>query len=225
MGEQEVKLRRNKHNKRICKIVLTGGPCAGKTTAMHEIANRIKADFSDRWQVFVVTEASSLLYTGRVQRSAMNEEQVKQWQMDVLSTILQLESVYDNIAMHEQNRDTMIICDRGGVDAKAYTADESTWKTILEKINLSEDLLFARYDAVIQLHTAPKEFYSTTNNPYRRENYEEATAINSKYAGLWNTHPGYFVVDNFNAHNENDGWTQKAEKVFEIFRRFLLSTD
>ncbi|KAI6218221.1 AAA-28 domain-containing protein [Aphelenchoides fujianensis] len=176
MGEQEVKLRRNKHNKRICKIVLTGGPCAGKTTAMHEIANRIKADFSDRWQVFVVTEASSLLYTGRVQRSAMNEEQVKQWQMDVLSTILQLESVYDNIAMQEWMQ-------------KAYTADESTWKTILEKINLSEDLLFARYDA---------------------------------YAGLWSTHPGYFVVDNFNAHNENDG---RRKKVFEIFRRFLLSTD
>ncbi|KAI6172475.1 AAA-28 domain-containing protein [Aphelenchoides besseyi] len=220
------KLRRNPHGKRICKIVLTGGPCAGKTTAMHEIANRIKSEYDKNWQVFVVTEASSLLYTGRVQRSTMNEEQVNQWQLDVLSTILQLESVYDNIALREKKRDTIIICDRGGMDVKAYTLNESVWKEILKKTNLhQDDELFKRYDCVIHLQTAPKEYYSTTNNPYRRENHEQAIAINAKYAGLWQEHPSYFVVENYNAFNQNDGWIQKSEKVFEIFKRYLESSD
>lgn len=70
-----------------------------------------------------------------------------------------------------------------------------------------------------------REFYSTVNNPYRRENYEEAEVINSKYEQLWNTHPRFFVVENFNAHNQNDGWAQKATKVFEIVEKFLLSEE
>jgi hypothetical protein len=68
---------------------------------MQESATKIKAQYNDTWQAFVVAEASSFLYTGRVQRSHLNPDQVNQWQEDVLTTILQLESVYDNIADHE----------------------------------------------------------------------------------------------------------------------------
>lgn len=50
----------------------------------------------------------------------------------------------------------MIICDRGGMDPKAYTDGEQLWKEILQKLNTDEDKLFARYDAVIQMHTAPR---------------------------------------------------------------------
>ncbi|KAI6183686.1 AAA-28 domain-containing protein [Aphelenchoides bicaudatus] len=224
-NEQQIQLRRNNHGKRICKIVLTGGPCAGKTTAMNESADKIKRLYNDKWQAFVVSEASSFLYTGRVQRSELSDEQVNQWQMDVLTTILQLESVYDNIAEREQSKDTMIICDRGGMDPKAYTNGEEIWKDILNKLDVDEDKIFARYDAVIQMHTAPREYYSTVNNPYRRETYEVAEIINARYEQLWNTHPYYFVVENFDAYNQSDGWNQKSAKTFEIIEKFLSSQE
>lgn len=70
-----------------------------------------------------------------------------------------------------------------------------------------------------------REYYSTINNPYRRENFEEASLVNAKYEQLWNTHPYYFVVENFDAYNQSDGWAQKSAKVFEIIEKFLLSED
>ncbi|CAD5216239.1 unnamed protein product [Bursaphelenchus xylophilus] len=146
----------NKHGKRKSKIVLTGGPCAGKTTAMKEIADKIKTHYNDEWQVFTVSEASSFLYTGRVERHTLNDEQIYQWQKDVLKTIKQLESVYDNIADHETDRHTVIICDRGGMDPKAYTPGENTWKEILNELETEEEALLERYHMVIQMHTAPK---------------------------------------------------------------------
>jgi hypothetical protein len=45
--------------------------------------------------------------------------------------------------------------------------------------------------------------------------------VNAKYEELWKSHPYYFVVENFDAHNQNDGWTQKSARVFEIIEKFL----
>lgn len=42
------------------------------------------------------------------------------------------------------------------MDPKAYTNGEELWKQILQKLKTDEDQLFGRYDAVIQMHTAPK---------------------------------------------------------------------
>lgn len=49
--------------------------------------------------------------------------------------------------------------------------------------------------------------------------------VNKKYEQLWNTHPSYFVVENFDAFSQSEGWIQKSAKVFEIIEKFLLSED
>lgn len=45
----------------IYRIVLTGGPCAGKSTALSHISNRL---MSLGFHVFIVPEAATLLITG-----------------------------------------------------------------------------------------------------------------------------------------------------------------
>lgn len=50
----------------------------------------------------------------------------------------------------------MIICDRGGVDPKAYTLGDESWSNILKELETNEGELMQRYHVVIQLHTAPK---------------------------------------------------------------------
>lgn len=47
------------------------------------------------------------------------------------------------------------------MDPKAYTNGEELWRKILETLNTNEDRLFARYDCVIQMHTAPRLFISS----------------------------------------------------------------
>ncbi|CAD5212088.1 unnamed protein product [Bursaphelenchus okinawaensis] len=188
---------------------------------MSEIAAKIKENYNSKWQVFTVSEASSFLYTGRVERHTLNENQIYQWQKDVLKTIQQLESVYDNIADHETARHTLIICDRGGMDPKAYTPGEDTWNKILEELQTDEKQLLERYHIVIQMHTAPKEFYSTVNNPYRRENYDEAAEINQKYEKLWRNHHNFHSVDNFDARDQQDGWAKKSKQVYQHIKNII----
>jgi Flp pilus assembly CpaF family ATPase len=88
----------NRFGKFRCKIVLSGGPCAGKTTTITKLAETI---YNDKWQIFTVAEAVSLLKMGGVHRSQLNQDQLINWQNDLLLTICQLEDVYDNIAKNE----------------------------------------------------------------------------------------------------------------------------
>ena len=47
----------------VYKVVLTGGPCGGKSTAMSELSARLK---SLGYEVFLVPEAATLLISGGV---------------------------------------------------------------------------------------------------------------------------------------------------------------
>ncbi|KAH7714180.1 hypothetical protein AAVH_18435 [Aphelenchoides avenae] len=210
-------MRTNRYGRRYCKIVLTGGPCAGKTLAQKQLVEKIRSEYADRWQVYTVAEAASFLYQGGVQRHCMNDEQIEQWQLDILRTIFQFEDVYENIALNEMRKDIMIVCDRGGMDPMVFVKDESQWKSILDRLEITEEDVLSRYDLIIQLNTAPPEFYTTRGNPFRRENYEEAALINSRYAAVWRKHENFVQVKDYddNEPKNVNGWEEKFRKVYE----------
>uniref|UniRef100_A0AC34QLZ4 NadR/Ttd14 AAA domain-containing protein n=1 Tax=Panagrolaimus sp. JU765 TaxID=591449 RepID=A0AC34QLZ4_9BILA len=116
----------------------------------------IADNYSEKWQVFTVAEASSVLYKGGVQRQALDPDQIIKWQEGMLNTIFQFEKVYENIAAIEKKRDTIIICDRGGMDPKVFTQKPEEWPQLLEKLGITEQDILDRYEAVIQLFTAPE---------------------------------------------------------------------
>ena len=142
-------------------------------------------------------------------------------------TIFQFESVFENIAILEQKRDTIIICDRGGMDPKVFTEKEQDWDNMISKLGFDEQKILDRYEIVIQLFTAPKEYYTVEDNPQRRETFEEAEEINKKYEEVWSQHPGFYQVDNYdhrNPENKNSlGWDGKFAKVWEIVKTILDS--
>jgi hypothetical protein len=70
--------------------------------------------------------------------------------------IFQLENSYENIAINEQKRNTLIICDRGAMDPKVFTGSEDDWTSILKNLGKTEKDIMDEYEAVIQLYTAPK---------------------------------------------------------------------
>ena len=94
-------MKTNVNGKKIFKLLLTGGPCAGKTTAQNILASRFRAK---GWIVYCVPEAVTTLRLGGVERHRLTEEQLVQWQRGVVATIIRLESVYENIANIEVNR-------------------------------------------------------------------------------------------------------------------------
>ncbi|KAK0393157.1 hypothetical protein QR680_000080 [Steinernema hermaphroditum] len=187
-------MRRNRYNKCYCKIVLTGGPCSGKTTLVSQLAERVKNEYGDEWQVFTAMEASTLLYSGGVARQSLTLDQLAVWQRDMLLTIFRLEEVFENIAMNEQKKHTMIICDRGGMDPKAFTKREDQWNRIINSLNVSEDNILNRYDLILRFHTAPRKHYEKSTNKSRREDYQQAQIVNERYDAIWCEHRSFHNI-------------------------------
>lgn len=126
----------NAKHKRVYRIVLTGGPCGGKTTAQARLS-----DFFENlgWRVYRVPEAANLLLSGGVKFCELDAEQIATFQEDLLKTLLQVEATFFNMA-DRSDKDTLVICDRGAMDPSAYCSREC-WNEILKRNNLVHDQL------------------------------------------------------------------------------------
>ncbi len=177
----------------IIKIVITGGPCGGKTTGM----SWIKDCFEERgYTVLFVAETATELITGGVAPwTCRNNGEYQKCQMRLQ---LDKEKVFGEAASSMLSDKVLIVCDRGAVDNKAYMNDEE-FTAVLEAVGMNEAELRSNYDAVFHLVTTAKgaeEFYTTSNNSARTENLEEAAAMDDKLIEAWTGHPHLRIIDN-----------------------------
>ncbi len=107
----------------IFRIVITGGPCAGKSSAMTKLSERLKAL---GFEVFIVTEVATLLTTSGVRLNSPDAtwEQMLQNESVLLKTKMALEDGFTEIAKASK-KPTIILCDRGVMDSKAFLDDNS----------------------------------------------------------------------------------------------------
>ena len=173
----------------ITKIVITGGPCAGKSTAM----SRIQKELGQLgYKVFFIAESATELITSGISPLSPN------FQTHLMQYQLGKEKVYEEVAKDLKDEKVIIVLDRGAIDNKIYMTDEEFAK-VLKEINLSEVELRDNYDAVFHLVTAAKgarEFYTLDNNPARYETPDEAAEKDDKLINAWTGHPHFRVIDN-----------------------------
>ncbi len=164
-----------------CRIVLTGGPGGGKTTA----ADLFRREIGDR--VVIVPEAATILFQGGFPRS--REPRAARFaQTAIFHVQRHLEDVQ---AALFPNR--MLLCDRGTVDGAAYWPGEADEYFMAVGTTLDAEL--ARYDAVIFFETAARGGVSIEGgNPIRNESTEEAVKLDGKLRSLWSRHPRFTVV-------------------------------
>ncbi|MBQ6268015.1 MAG: AAA family ATPase [Clostridia bacterium] len=210
----------------IVKIVVTGGPCAGKTTAMSWIQN---AFTQMGYVVLFVPETVTELIDGGVAPWTCRSNAA--FQRCQLHLQLEKENVFMQAAQAMDAAKVLIVCDRGALDNKAYM-DRLEFAALLEEFGTNEVDLRDHYDAVFHLVTAAKgaeAFYSTANNTARTETAEEAAALDDKLISAWTGHPHLRVIDN------SSGFEEKMKRLiaeissflgepepFEIERKFLI---
>lgn len=213
--------------KQITKIVITGGPCAGKTTGMSWIQNA----FTEMgYAVVFVPETATELISDGVAPWTLNSN--LDYQLCQMKLQLHKEAVFEEAATKMYNSDKiLIVCDRGTIDNKAYMSD-GEFNSALSKLKLNETELRDAYDAVFHLVTAAKgaeKFYTLSNNKARTETIEEAAAMDDKLISAWTGHPHFRVIDN------SKGFEDKMKHLvaeissflgepepFEIERKFLI---
>ena len=176
------------------KIVVTGGPCAGKTTAI----NRIKKEFEGMgYSVLVVPETATELITGGV--APWTLKSVLEYQLCQMKLQIEKEKIFEEVAGKLCKSDkVIIICDRGLMDNKAYMT-EADFDEAVSELNLNETEMRDGYDAVFHLVTAakgPNEVYTLRNNQARTETAEEAAAIDDRLISAWTGHPHLRIIDN-----------------------------
>ena len=179
----------------IKKIVLTGGPCAGKTTALIKVIEHFN---SLGYQVFTIPEVPTMFAQAGMNYLTKNQGLFYQGEKATLEIQLGLEDKFMRMAK-ECDKPTLIVCDRGAMDISAYMKPEM-WEDITQAVGTStRTLRDERYDAVLHLVSAAdgaERFYTTSNNKERTEGLELARLLDKKVINAWTGHPRLRVINN-----------------------------
>ncbi|MBI2263418.1 AAA family ATPase [Candidatus Berkelbacteria bacterium] len=187
-------------NKAGFEIVLTGGPCAGKTTGLAYLSEKLR-DFGFR--VLIIPEYSTLLISHGVSDISRlaKEDAAKHLAVEkqMLRIHLSLRRHFQELAEIFLNEKVVILCDRGAMDIKAYLPKEM-FKALLQEEHLTLYDVRDSYEGVIFLVTAADgapEFYSTENNPARQEDtLKQALQADSLTCQAWLGHSHLRIIDN-----------------------------
>jgi predicted ATPase len=186
--------------KNIKKIVLTGGPCGGKTTALGYVSEELK---KMGFKVFQVPEIATMFISGGVSDitdiSQTDYEKYLEIEKRMILAQIALEKEFYDLSNIFQDEKRVIIFDRGVMDMAAYIPQEH-FEKIISEIGLDIESILSNYDGVIHLVTAAngaENFYNTKNNKARVENsIEEARLADERTLQAWARHPNLKIIDN-----------------------------
>ena len=210
--EELLQMRQEKREMQIHKIVITGGPCAGKTTGMTWIQN---AFTKLGYTVLFVPETATELITGGVAPWTCGSN--LDYQKCQMRLQLDKERIFEQAARTMKAEKILIVCDRGAMDNRAYM-DELEFSQVLSYIGTTEVKLRDGYGAVFHMVTAAKgaeQFYTTANNAARYESVEQAIDVDNRLIEAWTGHPHLRVIDN------SMSFEDKLKRLIAEIRSFL----
>ena len=202
----------------IRKIVLTGGPCAGKTTALV----RVIEHFNSRgFKVFCIPEVPTIYSLAGWNYLTPNRQLYFEGERAILETQLALEDHFMRLAS-VCAKPVLIVCDRGAMDISAYIAPEE-WESICGEAGTNSNVLRERYDAVLHLVSAAdgaEQYYTTATNSTRYEKADEeglrmARELDKKVIKAWTGHPHLRVINN------HDDFERKMQRVLREISNVL----
>jgi hypothetical protein len=192
-------------------VVLTGGPCGGKTTLINELL----ADPEWSGRIAALPEAISFMRGLGVSPG----EPLFQRLMVLLQTALE-----DAVRVGLQEaKPRLVLCHRGSLDPLAYWLARG-WKEedFFAYTGMSREEHYRRYYAVIHLVTAADgaaEAYRRWPDAHRSETLEEAIRLDRLLQHVWGGHPRYIRLD-----NKDKDWNTKSalarKKLEEIWQEY-----
>lgn len=171
------------------KIVLTGGPCSGKSTVMRAL----REEFGD--QAVLVPEAATVLLEGGFPVPGRDLVWSLEWQAAFQSAVVALQRSFETTYALKGTGTRIMVCDRGILDGAAYTPGGV--HDFCQRYAVDLDATLAGYEAVIHLEslaTAEPEKYGRTGNESRFESLEEAQALELKTREVWSAHPRRLMI-------------------------------
>lgn len=178
----------------IPRIVVTGGPGAGKTASI-EMARRSLCD-----HVAFASEAASIVYGGGFPR-LQGLEVERAAQRAIYHVQHELEALYDRPDFD------VILCDRGSLDGLAYWPGDPA--EFYLQLGTSHEAELARYALVVHLRP-PTDGNGYERKGLRIETAAEAARIDARIERAWRGHPRRVFVPH------TDDFVTKVGRVLAI---------
>ncbi len=160
------------------RIVLTGGPGAGKTAVQHVAVQAFPG------KLVTVPESATILFTGgfpRLEDAAARQAA----QRAIFYVQRELEALHAAAC-----NGAALLCDRGTIDGSAYWRGDG----FFESVGTTRAEQLARYHAVIFLAVPSDAEGYDHRNPTRIENASEAATIGKRIHEAWDGHPRFLEV-------------------------------
>ncbi|MBI3273865.1 MAG: AAA family ATPase [Candidatus Colwellbacteria bacterium] len=181
--------------KEIKRIVITGGPCGGKTEGISYVREKLA---EHGWFALEVRESATEL-----QRSGLilNAGHIDPLSLARHITRMQIEKEnrFHNIANDLAHQKIVLLHDRGLMDVQAYISPTEFVSLLAAMQKTMPEMRDMRYDAVFHCVSAAigaEDFYNTATNKARYETPEEARERDRKTQNAWVGHPHLRVIDN-----------------------------
>lgn len=187
----------------IKRIVLTGGPGAGKTAVLEMVRHLLCP------HITILPESASILFGGGFWRKPDLAAR-KAAQRAIYYVQREQEHMVD-----EEAKTAVLLCDRGTLDGLAYWPLSK--QIFFKQVHTSQQLELHRYDVVIHLRSPIVERGYNLSNPVRTESAEEAAIIDALIEKAWRGHPHRHFVPSTKTFME------KARKTLELIEKELPS--
>lgn len=192
-------------------IVITGGPCAGRSTLLSR-SKRVLIEHG--YQVFVLPEVVSELglsgFTSTV-------TELLGFQREAVSCQLERERRFQSLVRHSLVAKKVMLCDRGVPDLQVYMGSDA-YKRMLQSFTYTRDEIFGHYALVVHLVSASvgSESWYTPGDIFGRLcGADDAKAFDDMVLGAWLGHPRHIVVGN------TVGFEEKMRRAFKAICRAL----
>ena len=208
--------------KSITRIVLTGGPAAGKTTLVSRILKEFKQE--DGWKVIIVPESATDLIAGFGIRPFGNCLSMYDFQFFVTEDQLHKEKLALRGAEMVPEEKVLILYDRAVFDNKAYMSWEE-FDSVIAHFGKTREELLAGYDAVIHLVTCAKgaEFAYNFGNAARYEDVATAREKDDMTLEAWASHPSRYIIDN--SIDFDDKINRAVAQIYRIIGQEVPDTE
>jgi hypothetical protein len=164
------------------RIVLTGGPGGGKTTA----ADLFRREIGEK--VVIVPETATMLFTGGFPRAGEPRARAET-QRAIFHAQVALEEIQG--ALYPGR---VLLCDRGTIDGAAFWPDEAP-QGFFETMGTTLETELERYDAVIFFESAAVGGIAIEGgNPTRTESNEQARDLDVRLREVWSKHPNFHFL-------------------------------
>lgn len=181
-------------------VLLTGGPGAGKSSALATLRDRLS---KRGFQVIVVPENATplLANAGGYDPSWSGTQGHVELQRIFLKYQIEQENAYRRIAQLRE-KPCVLLHDRGCLDGRLFCTEEQ-WAAVLDGVGVSEADLLRRYDLVVHMASVASgmehlyDYGLGSSNPSRYHTPEQARQADLLAQEIYASHPQVRVAPNF----------------------------